>query len=68
MWLSAVQEQNMVNRKGVKTIDVIFTLSPRCSKMDKSTLSATPLRSALVIYFAQYGLVQNQSWQTFLAT
>ena len=22
MWVSAVQEQNMVNRKGVKTIDV----------------------------------------------
>ena len=71
MWVSAVQKQSMVNRKGVKNINVKKKIiSPRCNKMIKSALSVTPLRSAssFQIYFSQYGLVQNQSWQTFLAT
>ena len=50
MWVSAVQEQSMVNRKGVKNINVKKKIiSPRCSKMIKSTLSVTPLRSALIV-------------------
>ena len=50
MWFSSVQEQNMVNRKVVKTIDVKKKIiSPICSKITKSTLSVTPLRSALVV-------------------
>ena len=38
----------MVNRTGVKT-NKEKILSPRCSEMDKSTLSVTPLRSALFV-------------------